>query len=170
MRNNATMQRCSKGRHITMLLNLIGYNSIEGMGMWKHKVQLLPYNGLKKYCVGYILRWGCAQHVGIIWPSYYARPEGPKCMRRVNTFKKWMYHTRENLDFANVRRCWCTHNCWCTQLIQIKENNKSRQIHITYGRRDMATPYLRGIGRYPNSPVSMLFNDNDHFKKKNQLF
>ena len=23
------------------------------------------------------------KHVGIIWPSYYARPEGPKCMRRV---------------------------------------------------------------------------------------
>ena len=84
-------------------------------------------------------------------------------MRRVNTFKKWTYHTCENLDCADVRRCWCTRNCWCTQLIQIKEINKSRQIHITYGRRDMATPYLRGIGRYPNLPVSMLFNDNDHF-------
>ena len=57
-------------------------------------------------------------------------------------------------------------NCRCTQLIQIKEILKSRQIHITYGRRDMTTSYLRGIGRYPNLPVSMLFNDKDHSLKK----
>ena len=99
------------------------------------------------------------------WPSYYAVPTGPKYMRRVNTYK------------VDVPYMWKFEYRRCTRMLMFAytadvrgwfklEIFKSRQIHITYGRRDMTNSYLREIGRYPNLPVSVLFNDKDHSKKK----
>ena len=53
-----------------------------------------PKSGKMKYCVEVILRWGCAQLVGIIWPSYYAVPTCPTCMSRVNTLSGCTIHVK----------------------------------------------------------------------------
>ena len=134
-----------------------------GDEMWKHRVQLLPSSGKMKYCVVHFKMRVCPTLLVDYRPSYYAVPTGPQNMARVNT-SEWSYHTCKiwvplmDAD-ADVRI-----HCWRTRLTQI------RDIHLGKSISPMVdeiwhSSYLRVIGRYPNIPVSMLFNDKDQSQK-----
>ena len=87
IRNYATLQRMQKRTAYHTALQSHWNNSSEGMGVWKHKVQLLPEKrGRWSIVLRFILRWGCAQTCWAL-TILLCEAKGPKCMRRVKHFR-----------------------------------------------------------------------------------